>query len=107
MLDFTADWCPNCKFLERTVLNTSETKAFVEQYGIVPMVADLTEYPAEEQSLLKRLGASTIPFLAIFPAGRPNEPIVLPDLYTRGTLFEKLKEASGSSKAQVASLTSR
>lgn len=102
MLDFTADWCPNCKFLERTVLNTSATKDFIERNGIVPMVADLTRYPEEEQQLLERLGASTIPFMAIFPAGKPNEPIILPDVYTRGTLFEKLKQAGpskGSGKA--------
>jgi suppressor for copper-sensitivity B len=96
MLDFTADWCPNCIFLERTVLNTAVTKDFVERNGIVPMVADLTRYPEEEQQFLRRLGASTIPFLAIFPAGKPNEPIILPDVYTRGTLLEKLKQAGPS-----------
>lgn len=105
MLDFTADWCPNCKFLEHTVLNTTETKEFVERHGIVPMVADLTEYPAEEQELLNRLGAKTIPFMAIFPAGRPNEPIVLPDVYTRGTLFEKLEQANAGSTSRVARLS--
>ncbi|MGH7137139.1 MAG: hypothetical protein ACREHD_15465, partial [Pirellulales bacterium] len=61
--------------------------------------------PDEEQALLKRLGASTIPFLAIFPAGRPNEPIVVPDLYTRGTLFEKLEQAGAASPGPVARLT--
>lgn len=107
MLDFTADWCPNCKYLEHVVLNTPKTKDFIERRGIVAMVADLTEYPAEEQALLNSLGAKTIPFMAIFPAGRPNEPIVLPDVYTQGTLFEKLEQAGASSTSRVASLSAR
>lgn len=108
MLDFTADWCPNCKFLEHAVLNTAETKQFIERHGIVPMMADLTEYPDKEQELLKQIsGGLTIPYMAIFPAGRPNEPIVLPDVYTRGTLFEKLEQATGSSKSHVARLSAR
>ncbi|HVX10563.1 MAG TPA: thioredoxin family protein [Pirellulales bacterium] len=108
MLDFTADWCPTCKILERTVLNTEETKAFVERNGIVPMVADITSNPEEETALLAKLKAKFIPVLAIFPAGRPNEPIVLRDAYTQGTLFEKLTEAGPSQNSgQVAKLSAR
>lgn len=107
MLDFTADWCPNCKALEHAVLNTAATKEFIETNGIVPMVADLTEYPEEEENLLHQLGFETIPLLAIFPAARPNEPIVVPDVYTRETLFEKLEQAGASGDSQVASLTAR
>jgi suppressor for copper-sensitivity B len=107
MLDFTADWCPTCKVLEQTVLNTPETKELIERNGIVPMVADLTTKPEEEMKFLSSLKAKLIPVLAIFPAGRPNEPIVLRDAYTQGLLFEKLKEAGPSRDAQVASLTAR
>ena len=99
MLDFTADWCPTCKVLEHTVLNTADTKQLIEQNGIVPMVADITDNPDEERDFLTKLGSESIPVLAIFPAGRPNQPIVLKDAYTKGMLFEKLKEA-GPSKAQ-------
>jgi suppressor for copper-sensitivity B len=108
MLDFTADWCPTCKVLERTVLNTPETKSFIERNGIVPMVADLTSEPQEEIALLAKLQAKLIPVLAIFPAGRPNEPIVLRDAYTQKLLLEKLNEAGPSQAAeQVATLSAR
>lgn len=109
MLDFTADWCPTCKFLEHTVLNTADTKAFIERHGIVPMVADITLYPDEAIAVLDALTSKsrTIPVLAIYPAGRPNEPIVLQNAYTRGLLFQKLKEAGPSTgQAQLADLPS-
>jgi thiol:disulfide interchange protein DsbD len=107
MVDFTADWCVTCKTLESAVLNTAETKKMVAANGIVTMVADMTRYPDEEGSLLEKLtGARFVPVLAIFPADRPNEPIVLKELYTQGLLFEKLKQAGPSrSASQVAELT--
>jgi suppressor for copper-sensitivity B len=107
MVDFTADWCVTCKTLENLVLNTAETKQVVMASGIVTMVADMTRYPPEESSLLEKLsGGRLVPVLAIFPAGRPNEPIVLNNAYTKGLLFEKLKEAGPSKgSAQAGALT--
>jgi suppressor for copper-sensitivity B len=108
MVDFTADWCLNCKALEKFVLNTAQTKEFVTANGIVVMEADVTRYPPDETALLKKLngGSRTVPVLAIFPAGRPNEPLVFNEPYTIGQLLEKLKEAGPSKgSAQVAELT--
>jgi thiol:disulfide interchange protein len=108
MVDFTADWCLTCKALEKFILNTSETKEFVTSHGVVPLVADMTEYPPEERELLKKLsGGEAVPVLAIFPAGRPQQPIVLVDSYTKGILLDKLKQAgpskgAGAGKAAMA-----
>lgn len=104
MVDFTANWCPTCKLLDRTVLNTAATKRYIEENGIVPMFADLSKYPPEERELLAKLGARFIPVVAIFPAGRPNEPIVLRDTYTRNLLLQKLKEAGPSKSSGLAAL---
>lgn len=104
MVDFTANWCPTCKLLDRTVLNTAATKRYIEENGIIPMVADLSKYPPEERDLLEKLGARFIPVVAIFPAGRPNEPIVLRDTYTRSLLLRKLKEAGPSKSTSLAGL---
>lgn len=103
MVDFTADWCLTCKTLEATVLNTEGTKAWVTKNGVITMVADMTRWPEAESDLLSKLTpGSSIPVLAIFPAGRPNRPIVLTGFYTQTTLFEKLKEAGASKGAQAA-----
>jgi hypothetical protein len=34
--------------------------------------------------------------IAIFPAGRPNQPLVLRGFYTKKTLIDKLEEAGPS-----------
>lgn len=33
MVEFTADWCPSCKFLEQTVLTPKRLHAITERYG--------------------------------------------------------------------------
>jgi len=108
MVDFTAAWCPNCKLLERLVLNTKTTREYVDSHGVVAMVADVTAWPEDETKLLQALVGTggQIPVLAIFPAGRPNEPIVLNEMYTRNRLFQELDRA-GPSKSTTASLTDK
>jgi thiol:disulfide interchange protein len=35
ILDFTADWCPNCKFLEKTVLTPEKSAKFAQEHNAV------------------------------------------------------------------------
>jgi len=101
MLDFTADWCATCQTLKVFVLDTEETRKLVEANGVVPLLVDMTRFPPQEAELLQALaGAQLLPVLAIFPAGRPNAPIVLSNTYTQGILLEKLREA-GPSKGEA------
>jgi len=106
MVDFTAVWCPNCKMLEHMVLNTKTTRQYVDSHGIVAMVADVSSWPEDETKLLQALVGTggQIPVLAIFPAGRPNEPIVLNEMYSQNRLFKELDRA-GPSKSATASLS--
>ncbi|MCY2986266.1 MAG: thioredoxin family protein [Planctomycetota bacterium] len=100
LVDFTADWCLTCKFLEHTVLNTEEVRRFVEDNGVVTLSADWTDRNPEIGKMLEALGSKQVPVIAIFPAGRPNQPIVLlaGDI-TQKTLLGKLQEAGPSQTA--------
>ena len=40
LIDFTADWCPNCKLMEKTVLKTDDTMALLSQLDVYTLVAD-------------------------------------------------------------------
>lgn len=93
LIDFTADWCQNCKFNERFALNTAATKAVVERHGVTTLVADFTDESAEIQQWLDSFGAIGVPLTVIFPTDRPNDPIVLDGVYTQGTLLENLEAA--------------
>jgi len=98
LVDFTADWCLTCKTLEATVLNTQEIKAAVQAGGIVTMHADWTHGQPEVTKMLELLGSKQVPVLAIFPAGNPNQPIVLRGGYTPQRLLDALKEAQSAVK---------
>jgi thiol:disulfide interchange protein len=105
MVDFTADWCPNCIALEEYVLNTAAIKRVVDQNGVVPLVADYTDTPPEITKMLSLLKAGAVPVLAIFPADRPNDPIVFRGGYTQSDLIEALEHAGPSIPAAPTSTT--
>lgn len=105
LVDFTADWCPTCKTLEHVVLNTSEVRQAVDTNRVTTLLADWTSVSEEIAKMLEVLGGKQIPLLAIFPAGRPNEPIVLRGGYTQATLLKAIDEA-GPSQAAAANVRS-
>ena len=90
ILDFTADWCPNCKFLEKTVLTPAKSAKLAEEYDAILLRVDLTRHDPELMALLESLGSKSIPILAIFPREKPDSPLVLRDLFTSGQLKNAL-----------------
>lgn len=105
MVDFTADWCLTCKTLEQFVLNTRDVRRVVDDHGVVPLVADWTDRGEEIKTMLNALGSEQVPVLAIFPASRPNQPIVLLGGYTQQKLIQHLEaavSAENSADEQVA-----
>ena len=100
MVDFSADWCPTCKFNLATAIETSRVKSAVEKNRVVPMLADWTDGSLEIKQMLESLQSKSIPLLAIFPAAKPGgslpEPIVLRDLITESQVLEALERAGPS-----------
>jgi thiol:disulfide interchange protein len=99
MIDFTADWCLTCKLNLKWAVDTEETLQLVNENNIVPLLADWTKPNPEIKETLNSLGSNSIPVLAIFPAGRPTEPIVLRDLLKQGDVIEALRQAGPSATA--------
>jgi suppressor for copper-sensitivity B len=100
LVDFSADWCMTCKLNLATAIETNRVKAAIDANRIVPLLADWTEESPEIKSMLETLQSRSIPVLAIFPAGPPNEPprepIVLRDLITESQVLEAIKQAGPS-----------
>ncbi len=97
LLQFSADWCPTCKVLEKTVFATENMKELVEDYDFKAIYVDLTQYDEVKQRLLHSLDSVSIPLVAIFPKGEgASSPIIIRDLYTFNDLiraFELVKSA--------------
>lgn len=98
LLEFTADYCPNCKFLEATVLTDERLRSLRARYGMELVRVDLTDPDAFAMRLLDALGSRSIPLTALFPAGEgARNPVVLRDVYTAGQLEDAAERAfSGS-----------
>ena len=56
MVDFTADWCPNCKFNERTAIETQAVKKMLEENGVVSLKADWTDHSRVIKQVLAGFG---------------------------------------------------
>ncbi len=69
VLDFTADWCLNCKALESAVLLKNPVKGQLLSDDVVPLKADLTSTAAPGWDKLRNLGRTGIPTLAVFAPG--------------------------------------
>ena len=96
-IDFTADWCLTCKVNENTVLATTPVMDAMKKLNVVPLKADWTRQDPDISKLLAKFGRSGVPLYVIFPASRPTEPIVLPEVINQQLVIDKLREAGPSS----------
>ena len=96
MIDFTASWCLNCQTNFRWAINTQAVKQAVEKNGVVALEADWTEPNPELEAKLAELNSASIPVLAIYPAGRPQDVIILRDIVTAKQVVEALEKAGPS-----------
>ncbi|EDM49546.1 protein-disulfide reductase DsbD family protein [Marinobacter algicola] len=65
LLEFTADWCINCKVLERTVYKEPAVAAAVRRANMVPIQVDVTASDPEKDALLTATGGQALPFAAV------------------------------------------
>ncbi len=103
-IDFTAEWCVTCKANEKTVIDTDPVRAVLRDLGVVPVKADWTSEDDRITAWLQRFKRPGVPMYVILPAGRPQDPILLPELLTESSLVEGLRKAGPSQPPSSASL---
>jgi thiol:disulfide interchange protein DsbD len=82
VVDFTADWCPNCILVERTALRNQQVVDTFRKHNVLLLKADLTRENLPAKRLLEKMGSRSIPFLALFPPGEHFwQPFFLRDIY--------------------------
>ncbi|USN99581.1 MAG: thioredoxin family protein [Phycisphaeraceae bacterium] len=93
VLDFTADWCLNCKAIESAVLLKNPVKSELLSTDVLPLKADLTSTKAPGWDKLRDLGRTGIPTLAVFGPGL-GEPWVA-SAYTPEQVVHAIEQARG------------
>ena len=93
LVDFTADWCPNCKTNEAVALNVPSTQQLVNDEDVVMMQADWTVPNDEIKNMINALGFASIPLVGIFPANDPGNPVVVDGVYSAAQIQEHIREA--------------
>jgi len=89
-VDFTAAWCLTCKFNEASVLEAQDVREAFQRHGIVKMKADWTNGDPVITKLLKQFGRPGVPLYVLYPA-KNEEPIVFPEVLTKGMVLDKLE----------------
>jgi thiol:disulfide interchange protein len=98
-VDFTAAWCLTCKFNEANVLESSAVREAFQRHAIVKLKADWTNGDPVITKLLRQFGRPGVPLYVLYP-GKAGEPIVFPELLTKGMVLEKLETASRTVASQ-------
>lgn len=104
LVEFTADWCGNCQYVEARVLHSREVVDAVRRHDVVMLKADVTRDDAPARPLLEQLNpAGSIPLTVIYS---PNlqAPIELTGIYSKQDLQNALDRASRGPSPTVAAL---
>lgn len=90
LIEFTADWCINCKVLERTVYADPKVIAAAQSAGIAAFRVDMTEPDVSRERLLLSYGGAGLPFAVLLdPHGVVAER--LPDMFTASRLADAIR----------------
>ena len=93
VLDFTAEWCLNCKTFEKTILESDSVALVLNEPDVALLKADITSKSAPGTAKLAELGRVTIPLLVVYA---PNGTEVFKsEAYTREQVIEAVRKAQG------------
>jgi thiol:disulfide interchange protein len=91
-VDFTAEWCANCKANERLFIETDTIRGDLTRTNILAMKADFTSQDEVIEEHIEKLGREAVPIYVIFyPDGTHD---LLPEVISTKMLSEALSRAS-------------
>ncbi|MBN2563130.1 MAG: thioredoxin family protein [Phycisphaerae bacterium] len=95
-VDYTADWCVNCKVNKKTSIEHPEVIALMKDYHVIPYEADYTLPVPEIKEDLRRFEKAGVPLYLVYGPGAPDNPQKLPEILTPGVVINALERAGPS-----------
>lgn len=88
-IDFTAEWCVNCKVNEKGVINTAPVAAALKEKNVLTLRADWTDFDPVITAWLKKFERIGVPLYVLYRPGE-EKPFVFPELLTSSLLLGEL-----------------
>lgn len=87
-IDFTAAWCLTCQVNKKTSLSSDKVKNALREKGIVPLLADWTDYNPVISEALAKYGRSGIPVYVFYDGTPGGEGALLPEVLTEKIVLD-------------------
>jgi len=91
-VDFTAKWCANCVYFEKTVIDTEPVQKAFRDKNVLFVKADFTTSPPDIEEALKKCGRAGVPLYVLF---RKRGDYWIADGLTQSGLLEELNKLPG------------
>ncbi len=91
-MDYTADWCLNCKTNDKQFVDTDPVQKKLTETNILPMKADFTNEDEEIEKWIADLKRGGIPIYVVYLPDGTN--ILLPETITKKMLVDALDKAA-------------
>jgi thiol:disulfide interchange protein DsbD len=88
-VDFTAEWCVNCKVFESLVLDTAPVQEAFKAKNVLFVKADYTNEPPDIAATLQKIGRAGVPAYVLF---RKRDDFWVADGLTTSGLLEQLNK---------------
>jgi len=98
LLKFTADWCTNCKVVERRVYEDSQVVEMINRKGVLAIKADTTSFDSPATADFKQVygEAGNVPVTILLMPGKPS--VVLRGILDKSRLLDLLKDLPDEEK---------
>lgn len=93
VMDFTAEWCLNCKVLEHNVLQSPEVVNLLAAPDVSAVKVDITGNNSVGKAKLRDTGRLTIPLLVIYASD--GQEVFKSDFYTVDQVLAAVSQARG------------
>lgn len=95
VVDFTADWCLNCKALKAAVLEVEPVRSRLRSDDVVMIKADLTSTRQPAWALMRELNQKAPPVLAVYGPGIEGQTPWMANTYTSGSVMDAIALGKG------------